>query len=229
MHKIEKLRVAVLITGGKDSTLALHRAIEIGYDVKNLVTIRPKRSDSWMFHFPNIHLASLFAEAVEIPLVEAETEGIKELELEDLRKLLSTLEVDAIINGATSSRYQKERIDKICSELDLMSISPLWQLNPKKMLEEFIHLEFKAVIIGVYAMGFNKSWLGREINTSTLHDLLRLNQKYQVSLLGEGGEYETLVLDGPIFNKKIKLFQTEIIWNDNGGYLHVKEARLISK
>jgi len=229
MHKREKLRVAALITGGKDSTLALHRAIEIGYDVKNLVTIRPKRSDSWMFHFPNIHLTSLFAEAVEIPLVEAETEGIKELELEDLRRLLSTLEVDAIINGATSSRYQKERIDKICSELDLISISPLWQLNPKKMLEEFIQLEFKAVIIGVYAMGFNKSWLGREINTSTLHDLLKLNQKYQVSLLGEGGEYETLVLDGPIFNKKIELFQKEIIWNDNGGYLHVKEARLISK
>ena len=224
-----KLRVAALITGGKDSALTLHRAIKIGYDVKTLVTIRPKRADSWMFHFPNIHLTSIFAEAVEIPLVKAETEGIKELELEDLRSLLSTLEVDGIINGATSSRYQKERIDKICSELDLISISPLWHLNPIDLLEELIQLEFKTVIVGVYALGFNKSWLGREINISTLNDLLRLNRKYQVSLLGEGGEYETLVLNAPIFKKKIELLQTQIIWNGNSGYLHVKEARLISK
>ncbi|MEM3153812.1 MAG: TIGR00289 family protein, partial [Candidatus Bathyarchaeia archaeon] len=82
---MQHMRVAVLATGGKDSTLALHRVLRLGHDVKYLVSMIPLREDSWMFHYPNIHLMDLFAEAVEIPLVKGETSGVKEIEVEDLR------------------------------------------------------------------------------------------------------------------------------------------------
>ena len=223
------MRVAALVTGGKDSALALHRALRLGYEVKYLITMLPQREDSWMFHFPNIHLADLFAQAAGLPLVKAETSGVKEEELEDLKQLLATIDTEGVVSGAISSQYQKKRIDKICEELNLRSIAPLWQENPIKLLEEIINLNFDTVIVGVYALGFDQSWLGRRIDSTTMKDLVELNERYGVSLVGEGGEYETLVLDAPFFKRRIRLLQTEIIWEDISGYLLVRKADLVDK
>lgn len=223
------MRVAALVTGGKDSALALHRALKGGYEVKHLVTMLPKREDSWMFHFPNIHLTDLFAEAVGIPLVKAETEGVKEEELKDLKSLLSSLDVEGVVHGATASRYQKSRIDRVCRELNLRSIAPLWREDPVKLLRDMVGLHFHVVVVGVYAYGFDQDWLGKRIDSETVRELVDLNRKYGVSPVGEGGEYETLVLDAPFFRKRIRLLQTERVWEDHSGYLLVKKAELEGK
>jgi diphthine-ammonia ligase len=223
------MRVAVLVTGGKDSALALYRALRQDFEVKHLVTMIPQREDSWMFHSVNIHLTDLFAEAVGIPLVKSETAGIKERELKDLKDLLATLDIEGVVSGAILSNYQKERIDRICRALNLESIAPLWHENPMKLLEEMISLNFEAIIVGVYAYGFDESWLGKRIDSATIRNLARLNKKYQVSLVGEGGEYETLVLDASFFRKKIRLLEVEKVWEDYRGHLLVKQAELADK
>ena len=223
------MHVAVLVTGGKDSALALYRVLKEGYQVKHLVTMLPQSEDSWMFHSLNIHLVDLFAKAVEVPLVKAETAGIKETELEDLKNLLATLDIEGVVSGAILSQYQKKRIDKICRELNLKSIAPLWHENPKQLLKEIVHLNFHVIIVGVYAYGFDQSWLGRKIDSTTLDDLNELNKQYQISPVGEGGEYETLVLDAPFFRKRIQLLQVKKVWEDHSGYLLVKEAKLVEK
>jgi len=223
------LRVAVLVTSGKDSALALHRVLKEDYEVKYLITMLPQREDSWMFHYPNIRMADLFAEAVGIPLVKAETSGVKEVELEDLKRLLAKLEINAVVSGGISSQYQKSRIDKVCQELGLKHVAPLWQEEPLRLLEEMISLEMEAVIVGVYAHGFDKTWLGIKIDENTVNDLMELNRKFKVSLVGEGGEYETLVLDAPFFKKKMQLIETEKVWEGQSGYLLVKRAALVNK
>jgi len=223
------VRVAVLISGGKDSALALHRALEQGHEVVSLVTMVPKREDSWMFHYPNVHLTGLFAEAAGIPLLREETSGIKEEELADLNRVLETLRIDGVVSGAIASKYQKKRIDKACAELGLQSITPLWKENPLILLEELVDKGFKAIIIGVYAYGFKKDWLGREIDEGAIGDLLTLNQKHGISVVGEGGEYETLVIDAPFFTRRIDLVETEKVWENQGGCLHVKRARLVDR
>jgi len=223
------MRVAALVTGGKDSALALYRALKWGYEVRYLVTMLPQREDSWMFHFPNIHLTDLFAETVGFPLVKAVTAGIKEMELEDLKNLLATLDIEGVVSGAISSQYQKMRIEKICRELNLKSVTPLWQEDPMTLLEEILNLDFEVVIVGVYAYGFDPSWLGRKIDSTTMSDLIDLNKKYQVSLVGEGGEYETLVLDAPLFKRRIRLVEVEKVWENHSGYLLVKKAALVDK
>jgi len=226
---VYSLRVAALVTSGKDSALALYRAMKRGYKVAYLVTMIPQRQDSWMFHYPNIHLTDLFADAVGIPLVKADTAGIKETEVEDLKKLLAKLDIEAVVSGAISSQYQKNHIDRICSELGLKSIAPLWHEDPRKLLEELVKLKIETIIVGVYAHGFTPDWLGRKIDQATINDLSELNKKYQVSLVGEGGEYETLVLDASFFNKKIQLIEREKIWENQSGYLLVKKAVLVKK
>lgn len=223
------MRVAVLVSGGKDSALALHRALQEGYEVSFLVTMLPRREDSWMFHYPNAHLTNLFARAADIPFVKEETAGIKEEELKDLKHVLSTLDIEGVVSGAIASQYQKQRIEKVCKELNLTSITPIWKENPLKLLKELVTLKFKALITGVYAHGFDKNWLGKEINADTINALVDLNRKHHTSLIGEGGEYETLVLDAPFFKKKIKLVETVKIWESQGGYLLVKKACLIEK
>jgi len=222
------LRVAALATGGKDSALALHRVLKEN-EVRYLVTMLPQREDSWMFHYPNIHMTDLFAEAVGIPLVKAETSGAKEAELNDLRRLLAQLDIDAVVSGSIASQYQKTRIDKVCKELDLKHITPLWKEEPLKLLKEVISLKMEAVIVGVYAYGFDQSWLGKKITEDTVDDLIELNKKFQVSLVGEGGEYETTVLNAPFFRKEIRLVETEKIWERQSGYLLIKKAILKSR
>jgi len=224
------MRVAVLATGGKDSALALYRILNGNYEVVYLVSMIPLREDSWMFHYPNIHLVDLFAEAVEIPLVKAETSGIKEKEVEDLKRLIESLDVEGIVSGAIASSYQKTRINGICKQLKLKCITPLWHENPLNILREILDLKFEVIITGVYAYGFGMEWLGRKIGENTVKALRELNRRYSISLVGEGGEYETLVLDAPFFqNKKIKIVKTEKVWENQSGYLLVNEAKLEDK
>ena len=223
------MRLAALVTGGKDSILALYRAQKMGHIIEVLATMIPKRADSYMFHFPNIHLIDHISRALEIPLVKAETPGIKEKELDDLEKLLSSLDVDGVVSGAILSAYQKERIGRICDELGLESVTPLWHEDPMNIMRELIDLKFKVIIVGVYAYGFDKSWLGKEINTETLEKLVELHEQYQISLVGEGGEYESLVLDAPFFKKRIEIVRAEATYENLSGILVIKEAKLADK
>jgi len=223
------MRVAVLATGGKDSTLALYRVLRLGYEVKYLVSMIPLREDSWMFHYPNIQLMDLFAEAVGIPLVKGETSGAKEVEVEDLKRVVAGLDVDGIVSGAIASNYQRERIEAICKQLKLKCLTPLWQENPANILREILNLKFDVIITGVYAYGFSKEWLGRKLNMETVEALIKLNKRFGVSLVGEGGEYETLVLDAPFFKKRLKIIEAEKVWKGQSGYLLVKRAVLEAK
>ena len=200
-----------------------------GHEVINLVTMVPERTDSWMFHSPNVHLTDLFAEAVGIRLVKADTSGEKEKEVADLKQMLAQLPIDAVVSGAIFSFYQKERIDRICEELHIKHVAPLWHEDPLSLLKEMLRLEMRAVFVGVYALGFTQDWLGREIDESAVQDLVELNRRFQVSIVGEGGEYETLVLDAPFFSKTIKLIETERIWEGTSGCLLVKKAVLVAK
>jgi diphthine-ammonia ligase len=201
----------------------------MGHTIEVLATMIPKRSDSYMFHFPNIHLTDHISRALEIPLVTAPTSGIKEKELEDLEKLLASLDVDGVVSGAVLSSYQKERIDRICDELCIKSVAPLWHQDPLDIMKELIALKFKVIIVGVYAYGLDQTWLGREINTEALEKLVELNQKFQISLVGEGGEYESLVLDAPFYKKRIEIVEAETNYENNSGVLFVKEAKLVDK
>jgi diphthine-ammonia ligase len=223
------LHVAALISGGKDSALALHRVLKQGYTVKYLVTMIPLQADSWMFHFPNVHLTDLFAQAIGIPIMKAETTGAKEAEVEDLKRLLAKLDVEGVVSGAVASEYQKARIERICQELGLKPITPLWHEDPHTLLQEIVNEDFETIFVGVYAYGLDISWLGRVIDSTTIEKLVELNRRYQISMVGEGGEYETLVLDAPFLKKKIRLVNTERVWEGQGGYLLVRKAELAEK
>ena len=223
------MRVVCLSSGGKDSTLALWLAMKQGHEVERLVAMVPKREDSWMFHHPNIHLVDLFAECVGLPLLKAETSGMKEEELKDLERTLSKLSIEGVVSGAIASEYQKSRIDRICEKLGFVSMAPLWGREPIELLNEMLDAKFNIIITSVAAQGFDESWLGRKIDEEYITDLLDLQRKYKINISAEGGEYETLVLDAPFFKKRIEVVEAERIWRGTNGYLFIKQAELVEK
>ena len=136
------MRLAALVSGGKDSMLALHHAVWEGHEIVYLVTMFPEREDSWMFHVPNLHLVDLISEALGIPLVKGATSGVKEREVEEVKEVLGKLEVDGVVSGAVRSRYQKERIDRVCRELGLTSLAPLWGRDELSILREVLAVSY---------------------------------------------------------------------------------------
>ena len=81
------MKLAALFSGGKDSTYAMYKVMK-EHDVVCLITIKSENPDSYMFHTPNIDLAELQAEALDIPLLTFKTKGEKELELQDLENAI---------------------------------------------------------------------------------------------------------------------------------------------
>jgi ABC transporter with metal-binding/Fe-S-binding domain ATP-binding protein len=226
------MRLAVLFSGGKDSTLALLKAAE-KEEVVCLITIVSKNKESYMFHTPNIWIARLQAEAIGLPLIQKLTKGVKEQELEDLKNAIrqarKKLKIEGVVTGAVESVYQAERIQRICHELDLWCFNPLWKKDQQKLLEEIVERGFKAIISGVFAYPLDKSWLGKEMNKKLIEELVALQKEYKISPSGEGGEIETTVLDAPLFRKRIEVLNFTIEENANSGIYLINKARLAEK
>ena len=187
-----------------------------------------------MFHTPNINLTKFQSKVLGIPLISLSSLGIKEKELNDLRKAITIAKkkykIEAVVSGAIASNYQKERIEKICQSLKLKSITPLWNINPEKYLLELISNNFDIIFTSVSADGFDKSWLGRKLNQETLEDLKKLHIKNNLNISLDGGEAETLVLDCPIYKKKLIIEKSEkIMESECTGKLIIKKIRLKKK
>jgi len=228
------MKVACLFSGGKDSTYSLYRIIKEGHSVECLVAIKSKSKDSWMFHTTNIEYVEVQARALGIPILIGYSKGEKEKELSDLkralRKAIEEYHVKGVFCGALASNYQKTRLEKVCQELNLSLFAPLWKKEPEEYMNELIKSGFKIIITAVASFGLSQKWLGRKLDGNALADLIKLNKKTKIHLGGEGGEYETFVLDGPIFKSKIKIQDYDIeMENQCTGRFIIKDLALIKK
>jgi diphthine-ammonia ligase len=226
------MKLAVLFSGGKDSCYAMYKAMETD-DVVCLISILSENPESYMFHTPNIELTKLQAEAIALPLIQKVTKGVKEEELKDLKaaisKAVERLGVEGIVTGAVKSVYQSERIRRICDELRLECVSPLWHMDEGRLLEELLEKGFKVMISGVFAYPLGKSWLGKTVDKDVIEDLIKMQGKYEISPAGEGGEIETTVLDAPFFRKALEVTGSRVHWEGDSGWLEVKKAALREK
>jgi diphthine-ammonia ligase len=226
------MRLGVLFSGGKDSTLALHLAAE-KEQVVCLVTVISKNPESYMFHTPNIDVTTLQAEALGLPLVSVSTQGHKEEELADLEKAvaeaMSKFKIDGVVTGAVESIYQSSRVQQICNRLDLWCFNPLWKHDQRALLETLLERKFKVVISGIFAYPLDDKWLGKQIDMQVIARLVQLQEQYGISPSGEGGEIETTVLDAPMFKKQIEILDSAIQAKGNSGLFRIKEAQLVHK
>lgn len=226
------MRLGVLFSGGKDSTYALWKVIK-KEEVVCLISVISENEYSYMFHTPNIRITSVQAAAIGLPLVHRTTRGVKEEELQDLKRVIEearkSYSVEGIVTGAVESVYQAERIQRICSSLGLWCFNPLWLKDQEELLQEIVENEFRVVISGVFAYPLDETWLGKEIDAETIRELVLLKEKYGMSPSGEGGEIETTVLDAPFFRKRIEITDFEIRADKYTGVYVIRQAELVEK
>ena len=203
------MKLGVLFSGGKDSTFATYLAKNKGYEISCLISIASANKESYMFHTPSIEKTKKQAGIMNIPIIFQKTEGEKEIELKDLeeaiKKAKEKYNILGILTGAVESVYQASRIQKICNELNLECFNPLWQKNQIELLNDLIKNKFKIVVTAVSAYPLDGSWLGRVINKKFIDEVQILNKKYKISPAGEGGEFESFVLNCPLFKRKLKV------------------------
>ncbi len=208
MNKPQK-RIGILFSGGKDSCMAAYLAKKEGYEISCLITLFSENKESYMFHTPSIEKTKYQAQSMNLPLLVYKTKGEKEEELIDLENAIKDAKkkykLDAIATGALYSVYQASRIQKICDKLKLKCFNPLWHKEEIPYLKELLENKFKIIIIGVFAYPLDKTWLGREINDQFIEEVAKLKEKYQIHGAGEGGEFETFVLNCPLFKEELKI------------------------
>ena len=213
------MKVGVLFSGGKDSTYACYLAKKAGHEIECLINVVSANKESFMFHTPAANLVRKQAELMGIPLVIRETEGVKEEELRDLMRVIEKTKVKynlkGIVTGALASEYQASRIGEICRQFKLECINPLWGKNQTELLKEILKNKFEVIISGVAAFPLDRKWIGKPINEKFIEETTKLQEKYGINPAGEGGEFESLVLDCPLFSKRMGVKLMDIVGEGN--------------
>ena len=228
------MKLGVLFSSGKDSCYALYLMKKKGHQISCLITIKSKNPDSFMFHTANIDLTKLQSKAMQIPIITKKTKGKKEDELKDLEKAIKKAKqkykIQGIVTGALFSNYQKQRIETIAKKLKLKTFSPLWHKDQEKEITEIIKNKFEIIFSQIAADGLDASWIKRKITEKDIESLKKINKKNKLNIAGEGGEFESLVLNCPLFKKKIKILRSKIIIDSpHTAKLIIKKAKLIKK
>ena len=230
------MKLAALVSGGKDGLYAAYLAGKSEGDmVAAIVAIKSLNPESYMYHVPNIDLVRLQAESMQIPLIFKETIGKKEEELSDLLDALAEAKaeygVEGVVSGAIYSNYQKERVDRICDELGLLSLAPLWKRNPKELWNEMFGAGFEVMIAAGAAYGLTEEWLGRRVDQGVFNELCDLHGTCYVCTGGEGGEFETFVTNCPLFKERVVVVESRKVWDEPtmSGQLVIEKARLVRR
>jgi diphthine-ammonia ligase len=228
------MRLGCLFSGGKDSTFAIYETIRHGHEISCLLTLFPPNNDSLLFHFPNVNITPLVARAIRLPHLSSSVKGTDlQCELEAIERLIcqakAQYHLDGIVHGGISSSFQETNFSNCCSKYGLHVVSPLWGKPAIKFMRELISNGFKTLITSVSAMGLDRYWLGKIIDSKELEQLIQLSDRNHFSLNFEGGEAETLVLDSPIHHEIVDVVESEIQWDGQRGIFKINSARLKPK
>ncbi|MBU4223053.1 MAG: diphthine--ammonia ligase [Euryarchaeota archaeon] len=218
MNKKNKGKVVVSWTGGKDGCFACYKAISEGYDVSYLLNFRDTKMHR--SHEINPGLLNAQSEVIAIPIIQI---GFESYEQEFKKVIRNLNEHGSGIEGAVFGHIEthKALVDRICRDLDLKLLLPLWKQNSEQIITDFVEAGFEAIIVSARANLFDKEWLGLKIDKEFVSDLRSYNNA--IDPCGENGEFHTFVIDGPMFKKRLTIVKSEMISRDGHWFMDISE------
>ena len=210
-------------SGGKDSCFACYRAMSQGYDISHLLNFISKEYKRVSFHGTEDKLIRLQAEALDLPLLQKETtaNGYEQEFKEAVRSLIPD-GIKGMIFGDVYLQEHKDWVERVCRELGIEAVEPLWGEKPERILLDFIDAGFEAIIVSAKADLFGKEWIGQKVD----RDFFKYLKEKSIDICGENGEYHTLVVDGPLFKKKIRITESKSITREGYWFLDTVEYSL---
>ena len=210
---------------------AIHTARKQGHDVVCLLSIYPKSEESHLLHHPNLRWTKLQSESMNIPqLTISSNSDDTDDELITMGNLLQNakdqFQIDGLLHGGIKSKFQKEKFETLCLKFNLVSVAPLWEIEPKKYMNELLDSDFNFIMTTVSSDGLDEQWLGKLILKSDIEILNNLSLKFGFNLNFEGGEAETFVVDCPLFSNPIKINEYIQNWDGYRGRFEIVDAEL---
>ena len=223
------MKLVAAWSGGKDSCFACYKAIQEGHEISNLLIMMSDPTES-NFHLIRADMLDAQSQAIGTP-IETSTTTPDTYE-QDFKKALLKMKAkgfEGIVTGDVFdvAMHEVGWLDRICKEVEITPVRPLWHRDTQQILEEFIKEGFKATLVRVKTDVLGIEWLGREINKEFSDDLLKLGT---VDPCGENGEFHTFVTDGPLFKKnRIEILESEKVKLNGNGRLVIKRFKVKPK
>jgi len=213
-------------SGGKDSCFACYRALQKGYKVTHLVNFISTEYKRVSFHGIDGRLIKVQSDLAGIPLYQKETTPDNyESEFKDAVKRLAHHGIKGMVFGDLYLEEHRQWVERVCTELGIEAIEPLWGRNTEELLQDFISKGFQAVIVSGQAKFVDKEWIGQTVNKDFME---YLKAKPDVDICGENGEYHTFVVSGPLFKGRIEITEEEVIRRNGYWFLDIKDFRVVN-
>ena len=222
------MKVAVSWSGGMESVLSLHRALNEGYDVEYLVAFV---AETWPANCHPVPIMELQSKSIGIPLLKLPVQEPFEKTYHEACAKLVEMGIEGIVTGDiyVVDDLHGRWMDKVTKGLDLTVIMLLWEEDTSKVLAEEVSSGFKSVFTCLGKEWFTEEWSGRELNKDSVNDLKALAKEKGMDPCGENGEYHTMTIDGPIFNEKIEIGKFSKKQTDTRLYIEISEFCLKPK
>jgi diphthine-ammonia ligase len=196
-------------SGGKESALATYKAISQGHEVLYLLNLISEDGERSRSHGTKASVLALQAEAIGIPIIQVKTSW--ENYEENFKKAVRELQdkgIEGGVFGDMDLEEHREWVERVCSEVGIKALLPLWGIKAEELIEELLKLKFKATIV---ATRLDENLPGKVLNKALVRQISKLGSHP----CGESGEYHTFVTDGPIFRKALKVTRGERKEKDN--------------
>jgi uncharacterized protein (TIGR00290 family) len=222
------MKIVASWSGGKDSCFACYKAIQEGFEVSHLLTMMAEKGES-NFHLISSELLDAQSQLVGVPIVKWETTPeTYEQEFKNALKQMKAKGAGGLVTGDIYdvALHEEGWLDRVCSEVGIKPIKPLWHRATQQVFNEFISLGFKATVVRVNLDLLGMEWLGRQLNEAFLNDLAKVGN---IDPCGERGEYHTFVTDGPLFKKRIEILESRKTKRGGYGRLEIKRFKVKPK
>ena len=210
-------------SGGKDSCFACYQALSEGYEISHLVNFISQEYKRVSFHGTEARLIQMQSQSLGIPVFQKETtpDGYEREFKEAVRSLLHH-GIKGMVFGDVYLDEHKEWVERVCGELGIEAVEPLWGKSTEEILTGFIDAGFEAIVVGAQARLIDEEWLGRRVD----RDFMNYLKSKNVDLCGENGEYHTLVLNGSLFKRRIEVTESRTVRRGDYWFLDTIKYRL---